>query len=404
MFVADLINWETRSWNFTLLHELFNTEDIKVIKTIPIRHLVCQDRMVRHYTKNGSYTVKSGYQIAKAIADMEEGVPSTSGNPNKIWNWLWHLRVPPKVQTFVWRCIHGALPTFSNLMRKRTNLEPGCRRCGTTIETPEHALRDCQWASFLWAASPLRIVPDENLKRGTIADWINSIMDTKDQDLHDMFVMILWIAWHARNKFVYQNHQIDHKTCLDIAMHRLSEFHSTVKDGAKISLDRVAVFSEKWIPPMEGFVKINCDTSIRENIGTGTGAIIRDNSGKALTAAHRLRSEELEVDVAEAFACLDGLLLAKDAGYSKVILETDNTTIYFKLKKMDRDFSYLGGIISDILDLFCSFEMVIPSCVKRSGNFAAHHLARNAFVLFSFESVVGEIPNHVERLLREKIS
>ncbi|KAK6146006.1 hypothetical protein DH2020_019875 [Rehmannia glutinosa] len=116
------------------------------------------------------------------------------------------------------------------------------------------------------------------------------------------------------------------------------------------SLDRVAVFSEKWIPPMEGFVKINCDTSIRENIGTGTGAIIRDNSGKALTAAHRLRSEESRWTW-RFFACLDGLLLAKDAGYSKVILETDNTTIYFKLKKMDRDFSYLGGIISDILDL-----------------------------------------------------
>ncbi|KAK6164048.1 hypothetical protein DH2020_000912 [Rehmannia glutinosa] len=303
--VADLINWETKSWNFTLLHEWFCTEDIKAIKTIPIRRPDCQDRIVWHYTKNGSYTVKSGYQIAKVLADMEEGVPSTSRERNKIWSWLWHLRVPPKVQTFLWRCIHGALPTSSNLMRRRATSEPGCCRCGTAIETPEHALRDCPWVTFLWAVSPLRIEPDEIMKRGTIADWINFIMVTKDQDSHDLFAMTLWMAWFARNKLVFQNQQIDHKSCLDIAMQRLTEFHAVLEDGAKIRLTRNEVLPEKWTPPMDGFVKINCDTSIRKCIGTGTGAIIRDSRGNALTALHRLRAEELEIDIAEAFACLD---------------------------------------------------------------------------------------------------
>ncbi|KAK6163926.1 hypothetical protein DH2020_000790 [Rehmannia glutinosa] len=74
-----------------------------------------------------------------------------------------------------------------------------CGRCGLVEETSEHALRDCEWNVFYWAASPLRIrLP--HTARGTMGDWIEMFRMQGDEERHDLFAMLLWGAWWARNE------------------------------------------------------------------------------------------------------------------------------------------------------------------------------------------------------------
>ncbi|KAK6163326.1 hypothetical protein DH2020_000190 [Rehmannia glutinosa] len=109
-------------------------------------------------------------------------------------------------------------------------------------------------------------------------------------------------------------------------------------------------------------------------------------------------SEEVEVDIAEALACKEGLLLAQNMGLRKIVLETDSATVHSKLKSDKADFLYLGRIVEDIKLISLSFDSFIPSFIRSSGNMVAHHLARHALSFDRNTSEIGFFPDHVLNL------
>lgn len=62
--VADLIDWETRSWCVPLLSLMFPPEVVKHIVTIPILGCPKADNLASKLAKDGSFTVKSAYFLA----------------------------------------------------------------------------------------------------------------------------------------------------------------------------------------------------------------------------------------------------------------------------------------------------------------------------------------------------
>ncbi|KAK7278826.1 hypothetical protein RJT34_23864 [Clitoria ternatea] len=63
------------------------------------------------YTKNGEYTVKSGYRAIKLWADATEQGPSPSSSPDiSLWKAVWEAKVPKKIQMFIWKACHNLLP------------------------------------------------------------------------------------------------------------------------------------------------------------------------------------------------------------------------------------------------------------------------------------------------------
>jgi hypothetical protein len=65
-------------------------------------------------------------------------------------NWLWRLKVPAKLQHFLWLCFHNALPI--NARRHHCNMvaSPSCTRCSSPIEDILHCLRDCPHSIEFW--------------------------------------------------------------------------------------------------------------------------------------------------------------------------------------------------------------------------------------------------------------
>lgn len=82
------------------------------------------------------------------------------------------------------------------------------------------------------------------------------------------------------------------------------------------------------------------------------------------------------VDVAEVMAMRNALIIAMESGCSKVCLETDNLTLYHKVKKGAADSTDFGMIIKDIIQLGYSCQYISYAFFKRNGNQVAHILAK----------------------------
>ncbi|KAF2289906.1 hypothetical protein GH714_039118 [Hevea brasiliensis] len=109
---------------------------------------------------------------------------------------------------------------------------------------------------------------------------------------------------------------------LSLLMSSLSAF---VKDNGEWDWDRVE-HDICWVCPPKGHVKINTDSSLRssDNCAFG-GGLCRDATGNWLfsfAASYGISS----VLGAELWSMYEGLRLAYDIGYRKVILECDNLT------------------------------------------------------------------------------
>ena len=69
--VDSLIDSTSRTWKSQVLWALMDPQDVKIIESIPLSRTQMMDRDGWHFTKNGKYTVKSGYQIEQVYPDKE---------------------------------------------------------------------------------------------------------------------------------------------------------------------------------------------------------------------------------------------------------------------------------------------------------------------------------------------
>ncbi|KAK6161547.1 hypothetical protein DH2020_004928 [Rehmannia glutinosa] len=86
---GDLMHEDMLGWNVEQLKELFNPLEVTTIRSIPLISMIKRDRIMRHYTKNGIYSVKYGYLVAKKDQDNERASTSSTGNDYKLWRWTW---------------------------------------------------------------------------------------------------------------------------------------------------------------------------------------------------------------------------------------------------------------------------------------------------------------------------
>ena len=70
-----------------------------------------------------------------------------------MWNWLWSLPCPKKIQIFLWKAIRNRLPTKTFLAFGRQHVDSFYPRC-QSLETAIHILQDCPWAREIWYQAP----------------------------------------------------------------------------------------------------------------------------------------------------------------------------------------------------------------------------------------------------------
>lgn len=89
--VCELMTEDRQGWNLDVLVMGVAIEDVELIRNIPVSRHGCEDKRIWHYTKNGVYTVRSGYHVAMEMLKNGEfgrkgsGMPSSLGSMHGVW-------------------------------------------------------------------------------------------------------------------------------------------------------------------------------------------------------------------------------------------------------------------------------------------------------------------------------
>ena len=150
---------------------------------------------------------------------------------NGTWAWIWKLRVPHKIQLFIWKCAHHRIPTKSILFSHSANFSQLCPGCHET-KTPMHVLRDCAFAKNIWLSyGQSSLVPDfftlplqHWCKANLFISCLSSYIPWST-----IFAFTIWAIWLGRNSFIFYGRFIAQKFGSEMLFHMQPNFFSLVQ-------------------------------------------------------------------------------------------------------------------------------------------------------------------------------
>ena len=141
--VSSLIDQTTMEWNGQLIDQKISPYLAQRIKAIPLCRTPQEDCTVWPQSRDGNYSIKTGFQLLGELENREVASGSNTDDSRKFWKWMWSLKIPNKIKHFGWRACTESLPTMANLHRRKVLQSPLCSNCNRARETVQHALWDC---------------------------------------------------------------------------------------------------------------------------------------------------------------------------------------------------------------------------------------------------------------------
>lgn len=158
--LSELISQE-REWKVNKVWNAFEKSLAKQVLAIHIPKEANEDGFEWFHSKNGDYSVKSGYWYRiKKIREQDRGMQSQEGM-DVFWVKWWKRKIFPKWKIFVWKILNGCIPVRVNLRKRNIQVSAACPLCNKGEETQEHLFRDCEVAIRVWKESHLGIKASE---------------------------------------------------------------------------------------------------------------------------------------------------------------------------------------------------------------------------------------------------
>lgn len=131
------------------------------------------------------------------------------------------LKTPPKVRNFLWRATNNCLPTMTNLLSKRIEVNPICPVCGVENESTIHLLVSCQLSMQVWNKIGVCIQAGS---RSSFFDWVTCCFREVDTGKHNLIATTCWCIWGARNKLVWNKKRTPVSSIISLAQDVLSQW------------------------------------------------------------------------------------------------------------------------------------------------------------------------------------
>ncbi|OMO87944.1 reverse transcriptase [Corchorus capsularis] len=252
--------------------------------------------------------------------------------------------------------------------------------CKEKVETVKHLLLLCPWTTPVWfeGCASMRI------DRGAITNfadwWMNCFEDTRlnEEDLMSLAAraaFITWYIWKGRNEVHFNGKEPDAKGTLIRAEKAWQEYHSANSTEKKKILTRTQK-REPWSPPANDIIKINVDGAYDCKTGeAAVGVIARGANGMVVDGLGK-KVRASSCDMAEVMAVREGIRLAKEKRWERVILETDSQEALTDCIKDDSVCAWeVKPLVQDIKVWSRSIRELEMIWVPRSANGAAHWVA-----------------------------
>ncbi|GKU89382.1 hypothetical protein SLEP1_g3524 [Rubroshorea leprosula] len=393
-WVSELIDDVTHSWRRELVYQLFSEYEAQLVLSIPLSWRSLEDDWVWQHTREGCYSVKSGYHVA-CHSHQNPQQPSSSAGEFR-GQILWRLELPERIKVFLWSAYRDILPTKENLRKRRVDIDNYCPVCGEMAETGVHVLKDCQFARAVWLGSQLNLrVAD--MQVDSFAEFFDTVALTVDQRKLALFGVVCWSLWNNRNDILWESKRQQPQHVCEMAVRFLQEYGEAVrhKCGTRGGPRRGEI---KWEPPDESHFKVNVDGALFQNSKEfGVGAVVRDCNGEVIAAMSCRRQGTLRVEAVEAYGLRGALQWAYELGLRKIIVECDCAVVVQWLGSQHAVLlSELGGVLADCKGLMDRFNECRVQHVRRAGNQVAHELARRAEYIAGDEFWVEEVPDPIK--------
>ncbi|XP_074289533.1 uncharacterized protein LOC141614688 [Silene latifolia] len=409
--VSDLFD-QNGKWNANLISTVFKEEWSSHILAIPPCALRVRDKVYWPFTKNGAFTVKSGYGLIfhnymAARSSIKDRSRINDRGREFCRKTLWKLPVPEVWKILIWKIIVKALPIGGEFLKRKLDIEPFCGMCGEglkCVESMEHLFRDCSLIQRLWATSDLgiRVESAEGLSvTEWIYDWMRYFSKSEGGEAKMItFMAILWGVWSLRNRVIFQDLDLNPMTitgCFFSSIRRniqvLSNSHPTHSAQTKLqsSVEVSSQEDREAIPighPVKlignnnacGVVRVKVDASWLRNFEEAVGWIALDQTGKEI-ARRQVHTRAESALQAEALGVRDVVSWAQDQRILHLAVLSDCLQLINQVAGIDNEDHLIAGILEDVRDRFSFFHCLSLSFIPRSLNSIAHGLAKQALRL-----------------------
>nr|VDD61669.1 unnamed protein product [Brassica oleracea] len=136
MRVSDLINQESKDWDVGLLENYVHPDDIPFIRSLAISSTHRRDSYCWNFTRNGQYTVKSGYWVAHNLLNKTEEREVLDPSITKLQAVAWKLKAPTKICHLIWQLLTGHVAARNEKLFRGIDRDP--------LELVRHAESECQ--------------------------------------------------------------------------------------------------------------------------------------------------------------------------------------------------------------------------------------------------------------------
>jgi hypothetical protein len=313
--VSDLLMEGGTVWDEAKLNQYMYEFDVSDIKKIAIGGPTKSDCAAWNYTKSGAFSVKSAYHLQMQYMKAKNGNVggSTTVAAHKGWLNLWNANVPGKIKVHVWRLLKNGLALGAELQRRRIKGGVVCVACGRE-ETALHRFWHCPHAQQVWShlqsfSVPGALIPPVNIHNhkdmvNWMLEWLASVKDSE----MDITLMVLYQTWMARNEARDGKKIEDPEIIARRAVHLLEEWHNVQTPKAV----KPPVAKECWLPPSEGWTKVNTDGAWSKSTEKGGGGVVvRDHDGRFLGGASHFFPSLMDPEEAELQACKHAMELVR---------------------------------------------------------------------------------------------
>ncbi|KAK7281570.1 hypothetical protein RIF29_09681 [Crotalaria pallida] len=335
-WVRDLIDQDLIRWNRPLIYSIFSESEAAHIEKIPLRNIMNHDSLFWPYSKDGDYSVRSGYNF---ILNPYGDVPSSSiQHPHFPWKKLWAVQVIPRVKEIVWRAAKNILPTNQRLLERGIRRDPICPLCGMEVNTITHALLQCKETRCIWFASPITIhIPvGEELN---FTEWIFRIIHMGGKEGSANVFNLIFSIWKRRNKW-HKKESIDETIRTAASWNYSTPLSLPYNNSVQVQN-----------PPNDNVI-VEIDAALKYGVGTGFGCVITNKEGAFLAATTWIEAKTLEPRVAEAKALRWCLNFMEAVGLTHVSIFTDCLELVQAWNKKGKYNTYFDTMIQDSIELY----------------------------------------------------
>ncbi|GLT97931.1 hypothetical protein SLE2022_154720 [Rubroshorea leprosula] len=345
-----------------------------VLSHLALANPLEEDCVSWKFTLHGSFTLSSAYHM---VCNFE------SQNREVSWKWIWKCPIIPKINFFIWLLAHDRIPFRSLLASCGIQVPTACPRCNSAPETALHLIRDCPVIINFWKSISIPSAFHGSFQLNLFS-WLKANCTSKLWVTHPRipwatyFCYLVWNLWHDRNNLCFHNYS----NLQEIASKSIgltAEFCSSNPHLRRIT--SCTYLPIRWLPPREGWFKLNTDGSSNfTQTCSGAGGIIRNHEGTWVMGFAQNLGYGTNND-AELWGIKISLELAAKLKIKLLEVETDSTFVVNTLADCSVKCLNHRTLIASCRLLTQQFEQVLIKHTYREANGVADTLAKHGALM-----------------------